>query len=55
MEVDSVANIGGTDYVSGSPTSGSFDDSGAGGSYDAEISWTDNGNATNSIARISVD
>lgn len=54
LEVDSVANIWGTNYVSGSPTSGSFDDTGL-GSYDAEIAWTDNGNATNSIARISVD
>lgn len=54
MEVDSVKNIYGTDYVSGTPTSGSFDDTGT-GQYDAEISWTDNGNATNGIARISTD
>lgn len=54
MEVDSVANIGGIDYVSGSPTSGSFDDSGM-GSYNPEIAWTDNGGATNAIARVSQD
>lgn len=54
MEVDSVLNIVGTDYVSGSPTSGSFSDSGL-GSYDAEMSWTDNGNSSNSIVRISQD
>lgn len=54
MEVDSVKNIGGTDYVSGSPTSGSFDDTGM-GSYNPEIGWTDNGNATNAVARISQD
>lgn len=54
MEVDSVKNIYGTDYVSGTPTSGSFDDTGT-GQYDAEINWTDNGNATNGIARISTD
>lgn len=55
LEVDSVANIGGTDYVSGSPTSGSFDDTFVTAPYDAEIAWSDNGNSTNSIARISVD
>jgi hypothetical protein len=54
LEVDSVKTISGTDYVSGSPTAGSFDDTGL-SSYDAEISWTDNGNATNAIARISQD
>jgi hypothetical protein len=54
MEVDSVKNINGTDYVSGSPTSGSFSDTGT-GQYDAEINWTDNGNATNAIVRISVN
>ena len=54
MEVDSVKTISGTDYVSGTPTTGSFSDSGL-GSYDAEMSWTDNGNATNAIVRISVD
>ena len=54
MEVDSVLNIGGTNYVSGSPTSGSFSDSGL-GTYDAEMSWTDNGNSSNSIIRISQD
>jgi hypothetical protein len=54
LEVDSVKTISGTDYVSGSPTTGSFDDTGL-GTYDAEISWTDNGNATNAIVRISQD
>ena len=54
LEVDSVLNISGVDYVSGTPTSGSFDDTGL-GTYDAEIAWTDNGNSANSIARISVD
>lgn len=55
MEVDSTKTINGTIYVSGTPTSGSFDDSGAGGNYDAEMSWTDNGNATDAIVRISQD
>lgn len=54
MEVDSVATINGTDYVSGSPTSGSFDDTGM-STYNPEISWTDNWGATNSIARVSQD
>jgi hypothetical protein len=54
MEVDSVKNINGTDYVSGTPTNGSFNDTGL-GQYDAEISWTDNGGATNAIVRISTD
>lgn len=54
VEVDSVATINSVDYVSGTPTSGSFDDTGL-GTYDAEISWTDNGAATNSITRISQD
>lgn len=54
VQVDSVANINGTDYVSGTPTSGSFSDSGL-GTYNAEISWTDNGAAINAIARISQD
>ena len=54
MEVDSVVNIGGTDYVSGAPTSGSFDDTGM-STYNPEISWTDNGGATNAIARVSQD
>ncbi len=56
LEVDSVTNISGTDYCSGSPTSGSFDDSIVSAPYDAEIAWTPNGGSeTNSIARISVD
>jgi len=54
MEVDSVLNIGGTDYVSGSPASGSFDDTWM-GTYNPEISWTDNWGATNAIARVSQD
>lgn len=54
MEVDSVKNIGGTDYVSGSPTGGSFDDTGM-SSYNPEVSWTDNGNASNAVARVSQD
>jgi hypothetical protein len=54
LEVDSIKNIGGTDYVSGSPTTGYFDDTGL-GSYDAEITWTDNGNSANSVVRISQD
>lgn len=54
VEIDSVANILAVNYVSGSPTGGSFDDTGL-GTYDAEISWTDNGAATNSITRISQD
>lgn len=52
MEVDSIKNINGTDYVSGSPTSSSFDDTGL-GQYDAQINWTDNGGATNAVARFS--
>ena len=55
IEVDSVKTISSVEYCSGTPATGSFDDSSAGGSYDAEISWTDNGNATNAIARISQD
>ena len=54
MEIDSVANIGGTNYVSGSPTSGSFDDTGL-GTYDIDVQWTDNGNASNAIVRVSQD
>lgn len=56
LEVDSVTNISGTDYCSGSPASGSFDDSMVTAPYDAEMSWTSNGGSeTTSIARISVD
>lgn len=55
VEVDSVTNIGGTDYVSGTPTGGSFSDSGL-VQYDAEVSWNDpGGSQTNAITRISVD
>jgi len=54
LEVDSVKNINGLNYASGTPTTGSFSDSGY-GTYNAEISWTDNGNATNGVARISID
>lgn len=54
LEVDSILNNFGIDYVSGSPASGSFSDVGL-GTYDAEISWTDNGGSTNSVARISVN
>lgn len=54
VEVDSVAVIGGTNYVSGSPTSGNFSDTGL-GSYNIDMSWIDNGNASNSIVRISQD
>ncbi len=54
MEVDSIKNINGTDYVSGSPTSSSFDDTGT-TQYNAQINWTDNGNASNAVARFSQD
>lgn len=54
VEVDSVAVIGGTNYVSGSPTSGNFSDTGL-GSYNIDMSWIDNGNASNSIVRVSQD
>jgi len=54
LEVDSIKNINGTDYVSGTPATASFDDTGT-GQYDAEINWTDNGGATNAVARISFD
>lgn len=54
MEVDSVVTINSINYVSGSPTSGSFDDTGM-GTYNPEIAWTDNWWATNAIARVSQD
>lgn len=54
MEVDSVKTINSVDYVSGSPTGGNFDDTGL-GTYNPEVAWTDNGDATNGIARVSQD
>lgn len=55
VEVDSVTTILGTDYVSGTPTGGSFDDSGT-GTYNAQVSWNDpGGSQTNAIVRVTQD